>query len=201
VPPPNQRRRAELADAAIALLAESGVHGVTHRAVERRAGLPAGTASNYFRSREALLVAAAERVGQLHYADMDRVAGRRRRTSSRPRERAAGLIAESLLMAATTYRQRYLAIFELRLESLRRPALAGALAGLQQRSVAFTISHHAANGLDIPPEAVPTLLALYGGALFTLVSSPPDEVTPARVGELAAAIVRAGWLPDGERPE
>jgi DNA-binding transcriptional regulator YbjK len=51
VPPPNQRHRAELTDAAIALLAESGVHGVTHRAVERRAGLPTGTASNYFRSR------------------------------------------------------------------------------------------------------------------------------------------------------
>ncbi|GAB3971239.1 TetR family transcriptional regulator [Plantactinospora veratri] len=71
MPPPNQRRRAELADAAIALLAETGVHGVTHRAVEKRAGLPPGTASNYFRSREALLVAAADRVGELHYADMD----------------------------------------------------------------------------------------------------------------------------------
>ena len=59
VPPPNNERRAQLADAAIELLAASGVHGVTHRAVDRRAGLPAGTASNYFRSREALLVAAA----------------------------------------------------------------------------------------------------------------------------------------------
>jgi AcrR family transcriptional regulator len=189
-------RRAQLADAAIALLAASGVHGVTHRAVERRAGLPVGTASNYFRSREALLVAAAERVGELHYVDMDVAAESYRPTSPSTRDRAVDLIAGSLLMAATTHRDRYLAIFELRLESLRRPALADALTGLLHRSVAFTTGHHAALGLAIPPQSVPILVTLYGGALFTLVSSPPDEITPATARDLADAIVRAG-LGDG----
>jgi AcrR family transcriptional regulator len=192
VPPLNRERRAQLADAAIALLAETGVHGVTHRAVERRAGLPDGTASNYFRSREALLVAVAERVGELHYADMDAAGAAHRPTGSgTTRERAADLIAGSLLAAATTHRGRYLAIFELRLESLRRPVLADALSGLFQRSVAFTAGHHAQLGLDIPAEAVPTLVTLYGGALFTLVSSPPGHVTPATAHDLARAIVRA----------
>ncbi|MFY1668914.1 TetR/AcrR family transcriptional regulator [Plantactinospora sp. WMMB334] len=192
MPPPNQRRRAALADAAIALLAESGVHGVTHRAVERRAGLPTGTASNYFRSREALLVAAAERVGELHYADMDAAGSTYRPPpAAGTRERAAELIAGSLLTAATVHRDRYLAIFELRLESLRRPALADVLHGLLRRSVAVTTGHHADLGLQIPPEAVPTLVTLYGGALFTLVSSAPDEITPERTREVATAIVRA----------
>ncbi|MDG4785361.1 TetR family transcriptional regulator [Micromonospora sp. WMMD1102] len=191
MPPPNPRRRAELADAAIALLAETGVHGVTHRAVERRAGLPTGTAVNYFRSREALLVAAADRVGELHYADMDAAGSAYRPTSASSRGRAVDLIAGSLFTAATTYRDRYLAIFELRLESLRRPALAEALRGLLRRSVAFTTGHHADLGLRIPPEAVPTLVTLYGGALFTLVSSPPGEVSPELARELAGAIVRA----------
>jgi AcrR family transcriptional regulator len=190
VPPPNQRRRAALADAAIAMLAESGVHGVTHRAVEKRAGLPVGTASNYFRSREALLVAVAERVGELHHADMDRAAEADRPTTPSTRDRAVDLIARSLFEAATTYRDRYLAIFELRLESLRRPALAYALNGLLHRSVSFTTGHHAALGLDIPPEAVPTLLTLYGGALFTLVTGPPVQTTPAVARDLAAAIIR-----------
>jgi AcrR family transcriptional regulator len=192
----NQLRRAELADAAIALLAESGVHGVSHRTVERRAGLPAGTASNYFRSREALLVAVAERVGQLHYADMDTIAEHQRPgRSQRPGARAVDLIAESLLLATTVYRDRYLAVFELQLESLRRPALAEALVELQRRSVDFTIGHHAAEGLDIPPTAVPTLVALFGGALFTLVASPPGTVTPALTRSLATAMVR-GALSD-----
>jgi AcrR family transcriptional regulator len=199
VPPLNQQRRAELTDAAIALLAESGVHGVSHRSVERRAGLPAGTASNYFRSREALLVAVAERVGQLHYADMDAIAADRPPLRSAPaRARAVELIAESLLLAATAYRDRYLAVFELQMESLRRPALAEALAQLQRRSIAFTAGHHAAQGLDIPPEAVPALVALFGGALFTLVTSPPGTVTAPMTQSLAAAIVRGAL---GDRRE
>jgi DNA-binding transcriptional regulator YbjK len=185
VPPVNFRRRAQLADAAVALLASSGVHGVTHRAVDRLAGLPEGTAANYFRSREALLVAAAERVIELHQRDM---------AAAAPGATATELIADSLLTAATTHRDRYLAIFELRLESLRRPALAETLAGLAQEMVGFTAGHHAAMGLDIAPEAVPDLVALYGGALFTLVSAPPGEVTPEVARARAAAIVRSAGV-------
>jgi AcrR family transcriptional regulator len=191
VPPPNRERRAQLADAAIALLAAHGVHGVTHRAVDQRAGLPPGTASNYFRSREALLVAVAERVGELHYAEMDAAGAAEQPRSAGTQERAADLIAESLMAAATTHRDRYLAIFELRLESLRRPALAAALAELFQRSIAVTVGHHASLGLDIPPAAVPALVTLYGGALFTLVSSPPEEISAALAQDIAGAIVRS----------
>jgi AcrR family transcriptional regulator len=187
VPPPNDLRRAQLTDAAIALLAEAGVHGVTHRAVERRALLPAGTASNYFRSREALLVATAERVIALHHADMAAATTGEVGTAAR----AVDLIADSLLAAATTYRARYLAIFELRLESLRRPALAAALEGLRGATVAFTQAHHADLDLAIPPQAVATMVALYGGALFSLVSAPEGEVTPQAVHALAEAIVRS----------
>lgn len=187
MPPPNDFRRAQLTDAAIALLAEAGVHGVTHRAVERRADLPAGTASNYFRSREALLVATAERVIALHHADMSRAA------ASGAGATAVDLIADSLFTAATTYRARYLAIFELRLESLRRPALAATLLALSDATVAFTRQHHAGLDLAIPPEAVATMVALYGGALFSLVSAPPGDVDPAAVRGLAEAIVRSAF--------
>jgi AcrR family transcriptional regulator len=190
VPPPNDQRRAQLTDAAIALLAEAGVHGVTHRAVERRADLPAGTASNYFRSREALLVATAERVIALHHADMAHAAAQDPGTGDTP-TRTVELIADSLLAAATTYRARYLAIFELRLESLRRPALVATLESLSDATVAFTQRHHADLDLAIPPEAVATMVALYGGALFSLVSAPAGEVHPAAVRGLAEAIVRS----------
>jgi AcrR family transcriptional regulator len=191
VPPPNDARRAQLTDAAIALLASAGVHGVTHRAVERQALLPAGTASNYFRSREALLVATAQRMIALHHADMAASSPGGGDTPTR----AVDLIAGSLLAAATTYRDRYLAIFELRLESLRRPALAAALEDLSDATVAFTRQHHADLGLAIPPSAVATMVALYGGALFSLVSAPSGEVTPEEVRSLAEAIVRSAWPP------
>jgi DNA-binding transcriptional regulator YbjK len=186
VPPPNERRRVQLADAAIELLVESGVHGVTHRAVDRRTGLPAGTASNYFRSREALLVATAGRVVEQHQADMAQAARANQGQS------AAELIAESLLLAAGPHRMRYLAIFELRLESLRRPALAVAIDELMAAMAAFTIGHHAEVGLVIPPGAIPAMLVLYGGALFALVTGPAELVTREAVHPLAVAIVEGG---------
>jgi AcrR family transcriptional regulator len=192
VPPPNEQRRAQLADAAIALLVESGVHGVTHRAVDRRTGLPAGTASNYFRNREALLVATARRVVELHQADMAEAGGADPAAASGAGdgvERAIELISNSLMLAAGPHRARYLAIFELRLESLRRPALAAAIDELMAAMAAFTGGYHTELGLGIPPAAIPTMLVMYGGALFALVTGPTEEVTPAAVRPLAHAIV------------
>ncbi|MFI6478712.1 TetR/AcrR family transcriptional regulator [Nonomuraea sp. NPDC050663] len=191
MPPTNPARRRALADAAIELLAASGVHGVTHRAVEKAAGLPTGTASNYFRSREALLLAAAERIVELHRADMDQAAEHHDaagRTSLE--QQLADLIAGSLHGAATRLRGRYLAIFELQLEAGRRPALAQALAGLQEVSLRFTADHHAQLGLAVPATAVPTLVTLYGGALFTLVTMPPEHVSRDGAQAIAEAIVR-----------
>ncbi|MFI0930300.1 TetR/AcrR family transcriptional regulator [Streptomyces sp. NPDC021019] len=49
----NPRRRVVLTDAAIDLLAHEGARGLTFRAVDARAGVPVGTASNYFSGRDA----------------------------------------------------------------------------------------------------------------------------------------------------
>src|SRR3954447_18876541 len=54
-------RREQLLDAAITVLGERGIHALTHRAVDTQAGVPAGSASNLFRTRDALLDAAVER--------------------------------------------------------------------------------------------------------------------------------------------
>ncbi|MEJ3745141.1 TetR family transcriptional regulator [Actinomycetes bacterium KLBMP 9797] len=200
MPPPNEQRRAQLADAAIALLVESGVHGVTHRAVDRRAGLPAGTASNYFRSREALLVATARRVVEQHQADMAAAALGEDAPGRDGVERAIELIAASLMLAAGPHRARYLAIFELRLESLRRPALGAALDELMAAMAAFTGGHHTELGIRIPPAAIPPMLVMYGGALFALVTGPPAAVTPAAVRPLALAIVHGGLAAARDTP-
>ncbi|MEV0585295.1 TetR family transcriptional regulator [Nonomuraea sp. NPDC050310] len=189
MPPTNPARRRAVADAAIALLAEAGVHGVTHRAVEKAAGLPPGTASNYFRSREALLVAAAERVVELHQEEMAHAV-------APPGDDLAGMLADSLFTAATELRPRYLAIFELQLEAVRRPVLAEALAGLEAGALRVTAGLHDDLGLGTSREGVAALMALYGGALFTLVTAPPERITRDGVRQVAAAIVR-GALPAG----
>ena len=58
-------RRAAIADAALEVLEADGGRGLTHRAVDRRAGLPQGSTSNYFKTREALLTAALHRLVEL----------------------------------------------------------------------------------------------------------------------------------------
>src|SRR5687768_11877636 len=68
--PVNQARRDRLADAAIEVLARLGARGLTHRAVDAEAGEPPGTTSRYFRTREALMSGVAQRIRQLHFADL-----------------------------------------------------------------------------------------------------------------------------------
>lgn len=62
MPAPASPRRREILDAAVVVLAEHGLKGLTHRGIDRAAGLPEGSSSAYFRSRAALQQAVAERV-------------------------------------------------------------------------------------------------------------------------------------------
>jgi DNA-binding transcriptional regulator YbjK len=48
----NPERRAALVDAGVAVLAREGARGLTYRAADTDAGVPLGTASNYFHGRD-----------------------------------------------------------------------------------------------------------------------------------------------------
>ncbi|SDT43737.1 TetR/AcrR family transcriptional regulator [Microlunatus soli] len=48
-------RRETLVQAAVDVVATSGLKGLTHRAVDGRAGLPSGSAANVFRDRDSLI--------------------------------------------------------------------------------------------------------------------------------------------------
>ncbi|MET8762263.1 TetR family transcriptional regulator [Lentzea sp. NPDC004782] len=77
-------RRDLITDAAIQLVAEQGMRGLTHRAVDRRAGLPEGSTSAYFRTRKALVEGFVARLAELERLDVapdpDDVAGSLART-------------------------------------------------------------------------------------------------------------------------
>lgn len=191
-PPRNTRRRSALADAAIEVLGTAGMHKLSHRAVDERAGLPAGTAANYFPRRNDLLAAAAERVAELHVAEMtaaDRAATGAPAGAPAGPGTLAELIGASLHDAATRHRTRYLAAYELALESTRQPALATALARLSADVLGTTLAEHRSLGLDTTPEQVQALIALYNGTLLTLVIAPPGTVTPEAALALARSLV------------
>lgn len=54
--------RTRALDAAIDLLATEGLRALTHARVDERAGIPRGSASNYFRTRVALRTGVAQRI-------------------------------------------------------------------------------------------------------------------------------------------
>ena len=194
-PPRNTRRRSALADAAIEVLGTAGIHKLSHRAVDERAGVPAGTAANYFPRRDDLLAAAAERVAELHVAEMTAADRAAIASAGDPSGAAAGpdalaeLIGASLHDAATTHRTRYLAAYELALESTRQPALAEAMSRLGAGAAEPTIAEHRALGLPTTAGQVQALIALYNGTLMTLVVAPPGAVTPEATLALARCLV------------
>lgn len=110
-------REVVIRDAAIEVVAAAGLRGLTHRAVDEQAGLPAGSTSYYHRTRDALLNALIERLAQ--------------RSSSEPPALAdpptvdelAELVADQLYAMTTTGRSATLARYELSLEATRRPEL------------------------------------------------------------------------------
>ncbi|WP_406150882.1 TetR/AcrR family transcriptional regulator [Streptomyces sp. NBC_01012] len=124
--------RAELiADTALALLREHGMRGLTHRAVDERAGLPQGSTSNHARTRQALLEAAVRRLAELEArvlapgelltaGDPAGAAGAAWPTGAA--EAAAGL-ARALHRYLTGSTDLLVCRYELALEATRRPAL------------------------------------------------------------------------------
>jgi DNA-binding transcriptional regulator YbjK len=63
-------RRREILTAATTVLARLGNRGLTHRAVDREAGLPEGSSSAYYRSRDALIGALGDYVADRLAADV-----------------------------------------------------------------------------------------------------------------------------------
>ena len=67
-------RKETLLDAAIRVLGSRGMRALTHRAVDAEAGVAAGSAANYFPTRESLLEAIADRVSAMERGHFDEIA-------------------------------------------------------------------------------------------------------------------------------
>ena len=178
-------RRAEIADAAISTLARDGMRGLTHRAVDRAAGLPEGSASYYFRTRQALLQATVERLAELDSTDMPPRADMPPSTGlpASPGQdldafaAAAARIVESWL---TSGRERQLARYELALEATRRPELRQVLVASGATIRAMVASQFAAAGVRQPGERAADFVAFLDGLLF-------DQIAGAGARELTSA--------------
>lgn len=117
-------RRTVILDAAITVIAAHGLTGLTHRAVDVRAGLPLGSSSYYFPRRAALLEGTTTRLAErleresealrLSFADL---------VASGRRDEALDLVSGALAACAEDERALLLARVELALAAARDPAL------------------------------------------------------------------------------
>ncbi|AXX30801.1 TetR family transcriptional regulator [Actinosynnema pretiosum subsp. pretiosum] len=174
---PNRRdpnRRDLLRDTAIAVLAAEGGRGLTHRAVDRGAGVPEGTTKNYFPTRDALLGAAAARMTSLHAEAVDRL-----RATTPPgvsADQVAGLYPALLRRAVADDPTQFLAMVELYLEAVRRPGVREALGRMVVANAGAGAALHRVAGLPGSARDAALLDAYFLGVAISLLALPEDAL-------------------------
>lgn len=160
-------RRTEILDAALRVLAEQGMRGLTHRAVDAAAGIAAGSTSYYLRSRAALVSGCVERLLELdlerELPDLDAAT-----------DLLDGLVAVAVSMA-TTGRHRTLARYELSLAAVRDPELRAALLGGGDTVRRLGAALLARAGAADPAAAAGELAAVVDGLVLTALVRGPDD--------------------------
>lgn len=194
----NEARRGRLADAGIAVLARDGSRGLTHRAIDREAEVPTGTTSNYFRSRDLLIAGLFERIGERLAPTEEDLA---RRAGQQPGRALFADYIRDIVRRLTAEPAVTRALFELRLDSARRPDLASILGPWLRSGFEGDIDFNRSAGL--PGGRIEIALFHYAidGLLFDRLTTPIDPGIPTDdvIDALVAGLLPASAPDDGER--
>ncbi|MEV0173774.1 TetR/AcrR family transcriptional regulator [Streptomyces sp. NPDC050803] len=169
--------RADLvADTALALLAERGMRGLTHRAVDEAAGLPQGSTSNLARTRQALLELAVRRLAERE--------ARVLALDEMPDPRAGvDAFVDGMALAThrslTRNRDLTLARYELALEATRRPELRAYYNATGARFRDQLAALLTAMGSADPARHVLSLVAWADGLMFSCVAGSFSAQAPS----------------------
>ena len=181
-------RRTVLADAAIGVLAEAGIRGLTHRAVDRAADLPAGTTSAYYRTRRTLLTALVRRLVALDQAELQEI-GDRTPVPRNAEELVAGIADFVEQRLVGDGRRRSLARYACAIESVHHPELREIL--VPRRNVARQTVRDflAAQGVADAEDRTVTLLICVDGLVFDRLVGG-GSVSDQEIRGLVAAALR-----------
>ena len=187
-PAAENRRRAILA-ATLRIVAASGIDAVTHRRVAAEAGVPLGSTTYYFRSRDEMLLEAFRQ----YIADTSAMI-----VSISEEFPQSGLESFLDLLVAFTQREfqdpaLVLAEYELNLFAARNPALAEEIRGWQRTMISLVAERLEELGAERPIDAGRTLVAaLRGFELDRLLHAEPSfEEFRRRLEVLLRALVPA----------
>lgn len=165
-------RRRQLLEAALHVIADEGLRGLTHRAVDRRAGLPEGSCSAYLRTRSALQQALAAHVAGALLADVDALA--EQMSCSGPDQDGVDATVD-LFLRWLDQRELLVARLELTMAATRDPELSRLLAEHRARLIEVVERIMETIGKEHSRARAEALVASYDGLLLAALLQPADQ--------------------------
>lgn len=185
-------RKEAIREAALRVVGDKGLAGLSMRAIASEADLPLGALGYYFKTKDDLILAAFE----LHT----------RREADRMLTAVMGVsanadaeeVAEKLTMyiqrGLTEERTSLVAEYEFLTESTRNPELAR-ISRAWRQALQLQISHIAARlGSDDPETDAEIILSVVAGLEIDHLSVPPDPATRQAIRDALSRIISKLWL-------
>jgi DNA-binding transcriptional regulator YbjK len=161
-------------DAAIEVLGTRGMRNLTHRAVDDRAGLPHGSTSNLFRTRQALISGVLGRLQDREKAGWAGLAGQGL-TDRNAFVTALGRFVRELTAEGRVITLARHAIF---VEASHDPALQAQIAKAQEELAAWAAPYVSALGSRDPVADLRLILSFVDGLLVNQLASPVPNFDP-----------------------
>ncbi|MFE4500389.1 TetR/AcrR family transcriptional regulator [Rhodococcus sp. NPDC056743] len=170
----NADRRPLMGACAVTIIAEHGPRALTHRAVDAAMGIPQGSTSYYFRTRESLLAAAVQHIVEQSQSTFAEFLD----DKSDPATVIARYLGDLLTRRRDELIARYALLLEIRSNRELHDALAQSLFSTARAQEIFA-GHRVKN----PESAASDLVSLLEGLLFDRCigsrSTPTHHVEPA----------------------
>lgn len=183
------KRRTQILEAALRLLAQDGASIITHRAVAQEAGVPIAATTYYFQSKEHLIAEAF----QLHAQKEARRVAQATKTidTELTKYQLADQLAEFLSYGLHRARATLIAEFELLLQAARRPELEGYSRVFYDTIAAQVERTLASIGSPSPENDTRIIMATLAGLEVDNLSTPTTALDAARLRELMHRLLDA----------
>lgn len=182
-------RQAALSDAGLRLVARDGLRGLTHRAVDAEAGVPLGSTSYYFRTRDDLVTACVRRIVELDVFEVSAGGVAEHRVTA---DLFAQLGADLMWRWITVDADRHLARYELLLHSRRRPELAEQLHAAADRLRAAVAAVLRTQGCAEADRTAIWFVGCVDGVVLDQLTGPAERrMSRADLDVVAVALVEA----------
>lgn len=186
---PEHNRRTRIADAALTLLGREGSRSLTHRRVDREAGLPESSTSYYCKRRADLLALALERYAEIEHRDLMKYAAVFQ-GAMEPDVIARTVAAQITRWLKIQNRALLSARFELFLSASRDPELA-AIVRKNRKTFRTTIeSALKLAGATAPRLTAKALISFMEGLLLDALRADEPVMTRPEIERVVRAILQ-----------